>query len=102
LVYPPLKLAGTETPTVSPEEFRRLTPAQYGNLFFYQSQNDHRRLLIIARAMVLMMTLCAVGAVVLWSYQLFGKSGAWLAAVLCAFEPNWLAHGHLAAADGLA
>jgi hypothetical protein len=102
LVYPPLKLAGTETPAVSPEELRRVTPAQYGDLFFYQSQNDHRRLLVIARSMVLMVTLCGVGAVVLWSYQLFGKRGAWLAAVLCAFEPNWLAHGHLTAVDGLA
>ena len=97
VVYPPLKLAGTRLP-----ELRGPTPPPvYGARFLYASGNDHRRVLLLARMAVLAATLAAVGAVVVWAGRLYGRRGAWLAALLCAFEPNWLAHGHLAAWDGL-
>jgi hypothetical protein len=102
LVHPPLKLAGARTPVFPDATLARMSPVVYGKHFFYRAGNDHRTLLILARSMVLLVTLVAVGLVVFWAGRLHGKRGAWLAASLCALEPNWLAHGHIAAWDGLA
>ncbi len=33
--------------------------------------------------------------------RLYGTRASWLCALLCAFEPNWIAHGHIAAWDGI-
>lgn len=97
LVSLPLKLAGARLP-----EDSVASAVQYGRVFLYGCGNDHHRLLLVSRCAVIAAGLAAVAATVGWAGAVWGMRGAWCAAALCASEPNWLAHGHLVAWDGLA
>ena len=101
LVSGPLALAGAKLPSIPPADLQNLNPVVYGKKFFYSSGNSPRKLLMLARLPVLLLSMLAVGVVVLWAGRLSGPPGACLAAALSSFEPNWLAHGHLAAWDGI-
>jgi hypothetical protein len=102
LAYVPLQALGPRLPPPPPDQLRDRLMADYAQAFLYGSGNPHRTMLLRARWMALLLMLPAVAALVFWAHRLHGRAGAWLAASLCAFEPSWLAHGHLTAWDGIA
>lgn len=81
------------------------TPAWQGGDFltigreFYETWNDGQRLIRFSRAVAIVLFLALVLAVGAATRELFGVAGALLAMTMVAFDPNWLAHGHLATAD---
>ena len=66
---------------------------------FFESWNDGQRLILSSRAVAIGLFLALLLAVGAAARELFGDAGALLAMALVAFDPNWLAHGHLATAD---
>ena len=102
VVYAPYTLTGVRHPALAAGAAGRLSPFDYGRQFLYDTGNSHRRVLILARLAVLIVSLAAVAVVIWWAYLLHGRPGAWIAAVCAACEPSWLAHGRTAAFDGLA
>lgn len=100
--YLPLAALEPELPPVPPVGSDQGALTGFGWAFLYGTGNPHREMLLRARLVVLAFTLLAVFAVVVWACRLHGVAGGWLAALLCSFEPNWLAHGHLTAWDGIA
>jgi hypothetical protein len=102
LTWLPLTLNGATLPELPPLGAPDTALPGFGQRFLYDGSNRPLELLRWSRFAVLLLTLAAVGTVVAWAHRLHGTAGAWLAAVLCAFEPNWLAHGHLTAWDGIA
>lgn len=103
--YLPLAALGVRMPPPPPVVHPPGSLASFGRVFLYglgDIQNPHRRMLSRARRVVIAFTALAVLALVLWAHRLHGAAGAWLAALLSAAEPNWLAHGHLTAWDGIA
>lgn len=101
LTWAPLAAVDAKLPPAPPDFRKPATIPRFGSDFFYRMGNDHRALLTSARSAVLALSLAAVAVLVVWAFRLHGPAGAWLAACLCAFEPNWLTHGHLAAWDGI-
>lgn len=102
LIALPFRIAGAKLPDIPAERLGGMAPPDYGEAFLYHSGNDSWLLLQIARGCVLLLSAIAVAVIVMWAGMLFGLGGCLLASVLAAFEPNWLAHGHLAAWDGIA
>lgn len=77
------------------------TPEQwaFGRDFFEESDVDVQRLVRAARLpTVLVLILLVTGAYAL-ARELYGRNAGFLAAWLCAFSPNLLAHGRLATND---
>ncbi|MBP9146347.1 MAG: glycosyltransferase family 39 protein [Thermoanaerobaculia bacterium] len=66
---------------------------------FYETWNDGQRLIRSSRAVAIVLFLALVLTVGAATRELFGGAGALLAMTVVAFDPNWLAHGHLATAD---
>jgi 4-amino-4-deoxy-L-arabinose transferase-like glycosyltransferase len=102
LTYLPLKALDPKLPPPPPMGVKGGEVGGFAAAFLYGGGNPHRAMLGRARTVVLIFSTLAVAALVLWAHRLHGTAGAWLAAILCAFEPNWLAHGHLTAWDGIA
>lgn len=102
IVYVPFKLAGVEHPEFQAGSVGAVSPVQYGWLFLYGAANPHRRVLLLARLAVLVVSLVAVAAVIWWAWRLHGPQGAWIAALCAGCEPSWLAHGRTSAFDGVA
>ena len=102
MVTGPLLALGARLPPLPDGKLPEYLCHQYAQQFLYRWENPHRAILLAARAMVLLLTLAAVVAVVVWAHSLHGGLAGWLAALLAGFEPNWIAHGHLAAWDGIA
>jgi len=71
---------------------------------FLQGAGDHlERLVLFARLPVVLVTMLLVVGVFFFARDLYGTGAGLLAATLCAFDPNILAHGRLATTDlGLA
>lgn len=78
------------------------TQWNFGRAFFAGA--DHvERLVLFARLPVVVVTMLLVVGVFLFARDLYGPEAGLLAAALCAFDPNILAHGRLATTDlGLA
>ena len=81
------------------------TPAWQGGDFltvgreFFETWNDGQNLIRSSRAVAIALFLGLLLAVGAATRELFGSAGALLAMMVVAFDPNWLAHGHLATAD---
>lgn len=70
---------------------------------FLRMNPDRERLILFARLPVIFVTMLLVVGVFLLARDLYGPGAGLLAAALCAFDPNILAHGRLATTDlGLA
>jgi hypothetical protein len=102
LAYLPIRALEPQLPPPPPVGSKGGEIAGYGRVFLYTGGNPHRAMLTRARTMALLLMLPAVAALVFWAHRLHGRTGAWMAAILCSFEPSWLAHGHLTAWDGIA
>jgi 4-amino-4-deoxy-L-arabinose transferase-like glycosyltransferase len=66
-------------------------------LLFFRS--DTRRVLLLARLPSLFLTLVLATLVHHWAAELFGRKAGLVAFILCAFDPNILAHGRLVTLD---
>lgn len=75
----------------------------FGREFLTRANPDGPRLVRWARVPTVLVTMALVTGVFLFARELYGPLGGVLAATLCAFDPNILAHGRLATTDvGLA
>lgn len=92
------KLAKPNVPVV-PERFNGGDQWEYGDMFFYQSQNDVDKIIFWARFPFVLLTLGLIYLVFLWARILFGPKAGVIAAALTGFSPNILAHGRLATTD---
>lgn len=101
LITPALKMLRTTPPDLPAGEIAGWTVPGWGARFLYDLGNRHELALLLARMSVMTLTVIAMAALIRLASRLFGARGAWLLAILCAFEPTWLAHGHLAAWDGV-
>lgn len=93
LLFQPVHWPAAETPAWQAGDF--LTVGRE----FFENWNDGQRLIRSSRAVAIALFLALLLAVGAATRQLFGGAGALFAMTLVAFDPNWLAHGHLATAD---
>ena len=79
------------------------TQWNFGREFLMGANHDAERLVLFARLPMVLVTMLLVVGVFLFARDLYGPTAGLLAATLCAFDPNILAHGRLATTDlGLA
>jgi hypothetical protein len=78
---------------------KRRDQVQYGIEFLYRNRVHADTILIAARSANILLTLLFVAAVAWWTRRRFGPSAALLALVLCAFDPNFIAHGRYVTTD---
>lgn len=93
------KIAKPNLPEEKMANFNGGDQWEYGDLFFYKSGNNVEKIIFWARLPFIFLTLGLIYLVYLWAKTLFGPKAGLLAAVLTAFSPNILAHGHLATTD---
>lgn len=75
----------------------------FGREFLGRANPDVERVVRAARTPVIFVTLLLIVGTFLFARELYGSGAGLLAAALCAFDPNILAHGRLATTDlGLA
>jgi hypothetical protein len=75
------------------------TQWEFGNEFLRAAGADLQRLVLLARLPVVLVTMLLVVGVFLFARDLYGPWAGVLAAALCAFDPNILAHGRLSTTD---
>ncbi len=75
------------------------TQWDFGRAFLLRENPDGERLILFARLPVILVTMLLVVGVYLVGRDLYGPGAGLLAAALCAFDPNILAHGRLATTD---
>lgn len=95
----PLLTQNVTFPPASGEDWRAANVWRIGHAFFHENGNNLPSMLAAGRAMnaLLSGTLCFV--IFLWSRQLFGPCGAFLALLLAVFCPSLLANGGLITSD---
>lgn len=95
----PLLTQNVAFPPASGEDWRAANVWGIGHAFFHDNGNNLPAMLAAGRAMnaLLSGTLCFV--IFLWSRQLFGQRGAFLALLLAVFCPALLANGGLITSD---
>jgi 4-amino-4-deoxy-L-arabinose transferase-like glycosyltransferase len=67
---------------------------EFGHRFLYDNRLPADTILFAGRLMMVLLTLCLVLAVALWTKREFGALAGLLAAAFVAFDPNFIAHGH--------
>ena len=75
------------------------TEQAVGQHLLYESGNDARRLMLLARLPVIVMSLLFGLVVFAFARDLVGPAGGLVALTLCAFSPDVIAHGSLATLD---
>lgn len=75
------------------------TQWNFGRAFFVEAGENLERLVLYARLPVVLLTMLLVVGVYLLGRDIYGPAVGLLAATLCAFDPNILAHGRLATTD---
>lgn len=71
----------------------------FGRHFFETSDRDVEQLVRVARLPIVLVTVLLVVGAYLFATELYGRRAGMLAAALCAFSPNLLAHGRLVTTD---
>ncbi|MBX3443598.1 MAG: glycosyltransferase family 39 protein [Planctomyces sp.] len=100
---PPLLRAWAAAPVAA--SARQEVPAgprpmgEYGDAFVRENPQTFRSLYFRGRVMALMLSLAASGALVAWTWRLYGPAGGALAAVVWCLNPNTIAHGALVTTD---
>ena len=67
--------------------------------FFFHEQNDPVRMLLAARAMIVLLGMVLGLLIYFWSRSFFGPGGGLLSLALYAFSPTFLAHGRVVTSD---
>lgn len=80
-------------------EGKRRDQVQYGIEFLYHNQVHADSILMAARSANILLTLLFAAALAWWTGRQFGPSAGLLAVVLCAFDPNLMAHGRYVTTD---
>ncbi len=94
----PLLFLGLEThPYDSAGKLR--DQVAYGIDFLYHNRRSADTILIAARAPTILLTLLFTIGFAWWVRRRFGTSAGLLAAALCAFDPNLMAHGRYVTTD---
>lgn len=81
------------------DDGKRRDQVQYGVEFLYRNRAHADTILIAARSANILLTLLFIGALAWWTRRRFGPAAAFLAVVLCAFDPNLIAHGRYVTTD---
>lgn len=72
---------------------------EIGKEFLYNSGNNADKIIFYSRLVPMLLLLILIGFTYFWANELMGKWWALLPAILIAFSPNFLAHGHYVATD---
>lgn len=72
---------------------------EIGKEFLYNSGNDADKIIFYSRLVPMLLLLVLIGFTYFWASELIGKWWGLLPAVLMAFSPNFLAHGHYVTTD---
>lgn len=95
----PLRLiADLKLPFDDPTWVNR-TPLQLGDQILWRLGNNAGLILFLARLPAAFLTLLLAALVYRWAAGLYGRPAGLLGLLLCASDPNLLAHGRLATAD---
>ncbi|HXB74327.1 MAG TPA: glycosyltransferase family 39 protein [Candidatus Acidoferrales bacterium] len=78
---------------------KRRDQVQYGIEFLYRNRVHADTILMAARSANILLTLLFLAALAWWTRRRFGEAAALLAVVLCAFDPNLIAHGRYVTTD---
>lgn len=70
-----------------------------GTQFLYEYGNDADQIIYLARIFPIILTLILILFVYIWAKEIIGKWWAFLPAILVAFSPSFLAHGHYVTTD---
>jgi 4-amino-4-deoxy-L-arabinose transferase-like glycosyltransferase len=100
LVALPLMLLHPDLDT-NGDTWRMNGQATFGSEFLYRNRLPAETILLVARLVVVLLTLCLGLAIALWTRRLFGATPALVAVFLFALDPNFIAHGHYATNDVL-
>ncbi len=84
---------------VNGEAWKKLDETEAGIDFLYHNRAPADSILLASRGMNILLFLIFLPAVTWWTRRRFGAAAALLAAVLCAFDPNLLAHGRYVTTD---
>lgn len=95
----PLTWTGANYPALTDEAWAKSNLWLIGYRFFYQSGNNHERMLASARAMNALFGAATTLLVFFWSYRLWGTAGALISAITCALCPTMLAQSGVATSD---
>jgi hypothetical protein len=71
----------------------------FANEFLWQANDDPQQLVLLARLAEMMLALLLACVVYAFTRTLFGQRAALFALILCVFDPNVLAHGHIVGTD---
>jgi hypothetical protein len=93
LALPDVRLP-TDIPSWSGTDFHPI-----GTQFMWHVNDNADQILFLARVPTMLLALLLAVFCYRWAKELFGPSGGLLALVLCAFDPNLIAHGRLATTD---
>jgi hypothetical protein len=80
-------------------EGKRRDQVQYGIDFLYHNRAHADSILMAARGANILLTLLFAAALAWWTGRRFGPAAGLLAVVLCAFDPNLMAHGRYVTTD---
>jgi hypothetical protein len=94
----PLRRLGLVLP-VNSEAWRKNDQVRLGIELLYKSAVPADRILFAARSMTMLLSLLFLAALAWWTRRRFGAAAALLAVVLCAFDPNLIAHGRYVTTD---
>src|SRR5215475_15034366 len=88
----PLEFLGLEAQPFGPDG-KRKPQVEYGIDFLYRNRRHADTILFAARAPTILLTLLFAIAMAWWVRRRFGAAAGLLAAALCCFDPNIIAHG---------
>jgi hypothetical protein len=94
----PLAWLGLDVPAPFADGKRR-DQVQYGIQFLYRNRVHADTILMAARSANILLTLLFMAGLAWWTRRRFGEAAALLAVVLCAFDPNLIAHGRYVTTD---
>uniref|UniRef100_Q02D94 Glycosyl transferase, family 39 n=1 Tax=Solibacter usitatus (strain Ellin6076) TaxID=234267 RepID=Q02D94_SOLUE len=94
----PLRFMGLTAHTLNAEG-KRQDQVQYGVDFLYHNRLHADTILIAARAPNILLTLLFTLAVGWWTRRRYGTAAGLMAAAMCAFDPNLIAHGRYVTTD---
>jgi hypothetical protein len=94
----PLRFLGLSINPIDPEG-KRKDQIRYGVDFLYKNRVHADTILIAARAPNILLTLLFTIAIAWWTRRRYGAPAGLFAGVLCAFDPNLIAHGRYVTTD---